>query len=174
MLLYCKKKIKLSLPLVTKNSVQIVRTYIVSLSNKRYQWRRRYHQQQLKLSIRLQLNIIQHHYWLVQILNKRNIMNCLKLRNYLPDNKHQPHQSHSQLQTLSNDFGHNTKLPTNNNEINRNNNNKVISEKKTSVLFRPYDDDCNENVEISFIQNHPNYQNTILDNNPTTKNQMVR
>lgn len=44
---------------------------------------------------------------------------------------------------LSNNFGH-TKLPTNNNQLTRNNN-KVNSEKKCSVLFRPYDDDCGEN-----------------------------
>lgn len=48
---------------------------------------------------------------------------------------------------LSNDFG-NTKLHTNNNQINRNNN-KVISDKKNSVLFRPYDDDCGENGQTS-------------------------
>lgn len=44
---------------------------------------------------------------------------------------------------LSNSFG-NTKLPTNNNQ-NSFNNNKIIREKKSSVLFRPYDDDSGDN-----------------------------
>lgn len=44
---------------------------------------------------------------------------------------------------LSNNFGH-AKMPTNNNQVTRNNN-KVNSEKKSGVLFRPYDDDCGEN-----------------------------
>lgn len=42
---------------------------------------------------------------------------------------------------LSNSFGH-AKSPTNNNEIA---DKKVLSEKKNSVLFRPYDDNCGEN-----------------------------
>lgn len=48
---------------------------------------------------------------------------------------------------LSKSFGH-TKLSTNNNQIILNNN-EVISEKKNSVLFRPYDNDCGDNSTTS-------------------------
>lgn len=48
---------------------------------------------------------------------------------------------------LSNNFGH-TKLSTNTSPISPNNN-EVLSEKKNSGLFRPYDDDFSENAEIS-------------------------
>lgn len=48
---------------------------------------------------------------------------------------------------LSNNFG-NAKMPSNNNQISLNNN-KVLSEKKNSVLFRPYNDDCGENGAAS-------------------------
>lgn len=44
---------------------------------------------------------------------------------------------------LSNSFG-NTKLPTNDKQTTFNNN-KMIREKKNSVLFRPYDDDSGDN-----------------------------
>lgn len=48
---------------------------------------------------------------------------------------------------LSNNFGH-TKLSTNTSPINLNNN-EVLSDKKNSGLFRPYDDDCSENSVVS-------------------------
>lgn len=68
---------------------------------------------------------------------------------------------------LSKSFGH-TKLTTNNNQIILNNN-EVISEKKNSVLFRPYDNDCGDNSTTSPSQLKINRQQQSDDEDSNGK-----